>query len=538
MVMRTQTLAMTALGLASGALAAIPSVSIPLHYYYGGGHKIATNLISPGSDTPVEVVVDQGSENFWVFGPGAVTNWGCNAWGNPSQLRRLAARHSRLDLDVKVHRPQVEPPVLLQLVRGVRHRKVHLLDELGHDDHVPEPGVVLADALAFAVAVGPPHAHRQLLVLVAHHPLGLERQRVLEHGRVAVHPGQHEDHGLVVGDLVLAPREQHGALVAAFPGDGLDVEARRGEGQPQALAHDALDVLELREVAVRQLAAGSADDAVELRPRRGDDVRVLEQEVDDGADEARRRAAADGHGHDLVNDLRVGQGLARLGVRRTDEGGQEVLAVRRVVPAVLDHVRRVGPHGRRGPFELAAEDEPVEEPGPVRPLYRLGRRVLHTLEHRVRRPREAVELLAKERQRRRLEVQPVELPEGGHGLVRAEAAPLGQQLVGRAEHVVEPLRHRLGRQLGRDDAVRHAPARLVLKRREERVVHGVPDLDDRPAHVLAEPLLVAQLLGERGARHEDDGLAEHLDLEDLAVLLRQLLEGGPRVLGVHVEYVA
>ncbi|KAK6211461.1 eukaryotic aspartyl protease [Colletotrichum tabaci] len=76
--------------LANGALAAIPTVSIPLHYYYGGGHKIATNLINPGSNTPVEVVFDQGSENFWVFGPGAVNNWGCTGFFCPGQCNATA----------------------------------------------------------------------------------------------------------------------------------------------------------------------------------------------------------------------------------------------------------------------------------------------------------------------------------------------------------------------------------------------------------------------------------------------------------------
>ncbi|KAF4845812.1 Candidapepsin-2 [Colletotrichum siamense] len=76
--MRTQSLAMAAL--ANTALAAIPTVNIPLHYYYGGGHKIATNLVNPNSNKSVEVVFDQGSENFWVFGPDAINNWGCTAF--------------------------------------------------------------------------------------------------------------------------------------------------------------------------------------------------------------------------------------------------------------------------------------------------------------------------------------------------------------------------------------------------------------------------------------------------------------------------
>ncbi|OHE99728.1 hypothetical protein CORC01_05086 [Colletotrichum orchidophilum] len=75
--MLAQSLFITAL--ADSALAAIPAVSIPLHYYYGGGYKIATNLINSAANTSVEVVFDQGSENFWVFGPDAIDNWGCTS---------------------------------------------------------------------------------------------------------------------------------------------------------------------------------------------------------------------------------------------------------------------------------------------------------------------------------------------------------------------------------------------------------------------------------------------------------------------------
>ncbi|TDZ30485.1 Pepsin B [Colletotrichum spinosum] len=81
--MRTQSMVMAAF--ANAALAAIPSVNVPLHYYYGGGHKIATNLVNPTTNVSVEVVFDQGSENFWVFGPNSVNNWGCTGLFCPGQ---------------------------------------------------------------------------------------------------------------------------------------------------------------------------------------------------------------------------------------------------------------------------------------------------------------------------------------------------------------------------------------------------------------------------------------------------------------------
>ncbi|WYZ35976.1 hypothetical protein EsH8_X_000623 [Colletotrichum jinshuiense] len=86
--MRTQSLMMTAL--ANGALAVIPTVNVPLHYYYGGGHKIATNLVNQYSNTSVEVVFDQGSENFWVFGPDAINNWGCTGFFCQGQCNATA----------------------------------------------------------------------------------------------------------------------------------------------------------------------------------------------------------------------------------------------------------------------------------------------------------------------------------------------------------------------------------------------------------------------------------------------------------------
>ncbi|KZL80647.1 secretory aspartyl proteinase sap2p [Colletotrichum incanum] len=61
--MHTRSLVMIAL--ANGELAAIPIVSIPLHYYYGSGHRITTNLVNSASNISVEAVFDQGSESFW-----------------------------------------------------------------------------------------------------------------------------------------------------------------------------------------------------------------------------------------------------------------------------------------------------------------------------------------------------------------------------------------------------------------------------------------------------------------------------------------
>ncbi|KAH8589397.1 aspartic peptidase domain-containing protein [Bisporella sp. PMI_857] len=64
------------LALASIAVAVADPVYFPLNYRYGGGSKVSTDIVLPWSNSTIEVVFDQGSENFWVFGPDAVMNWG------------------------------------------------------------------------------------------------------------------------------------------------------------------------------------------------------------------------------------------------------------------------------------------------------------------------------------------------------------------------------------------------------------------------------------------------------------------------------
>lgn len=67
--------------------------------------------------------------------------------------------------------------------------------------------------------------------------------------------------------------------------------------------------------------------------------------------------------------------------------------------------------------------------------------------------------------------------------------------------------------------MRNSPASFFFVGGEEGVVHRVSDLFDWTTDVLSESLLVANLFGQCSAGYEDNGLAEHLDLEDLACLL-------------------
>lgn len=60
-------------------------------------------------------------------------------------------------------------------------------------------------------------------------------------------------------------------------------------------------------------------------------------------------------------------------------------------------------------------------------------------------------------------------------------------------------------------------------------MHRGADLDNRPAHVLAEARLVAELAGEGGGGNKDDGLAEDGDLKDFTVCFGEALEGEPGV---------
>jgi hypothetical protein len=68
---------------AASAVAAqtVPTVHIPLNAKFGYNEKTSTNLYNPSTNTTIEVVFDTGSENFFLFGPGAIANWGSSSLG-------------------------------------------------------------------------------------------------------------------------------------------------------------------------------------------------------------------------------------------------------------------------------------------------------------------------------------------------------------------------------------------------------------------------------------------------------------------------
>lgn len=59
----------------------VKTVHTPLNLPYGANRKISTNITIPATNATIEVVYDSGSENFFLFGPGAIDNWGSSAIG-------------------------------------------------------------------------------------------------------------------------------------------------------------------------------------------------------------------------------------------------------------------------------------------------------------------------------------------------------------------------------------------------------------------------------------------------------------------------
>jgi hypothetical protein len=60
---------------------ALPVVEVPLTIQYGGNHRVSTYVLPSYTDTPIEATYDLGSTAFWLFGPGAIRNWGKDCFG-------------------------------------------------------------------------------------------------------------------------------------------------------------------------------------------------------------------------------------------------------------------------------------------------------------------------------------------------------------------------------------------------------------------------------------------------------------------------
>lgn len=83
---------------AAGVVAAYaPAVHMPLHLNFGVNEKISTSLYIASANKSIEVVYDSGSENFFLFGPGAIDNWGTSAIGSEGPCNASVPRGSLYD---------------------------------------------------------------------------------------------------------------------------------------------------------------------------------------------------------------------------------------------------------------------------------------------------------------------------------------------------------------------------------------------------------------------------------------------------------
>ncbi|KKY29573.1 putative secretory aspartyl proteinase sap2p [Diaporthe ampelina] len=72
---------LVAMSVGAAVAQTVPTVHIPLNLRFGDNHKTSTDVFIPSLNTTLEVVYDQGSENFFVFGPNSIANWGLNCLG-------------------------------------------------------------------------------------------------------------------------------------------------------------------------------------------------------------------------------------------------------------------------------------------------------------------------------------------------------------------------------------------------------------------------------------------------------------------------
>ncbi|KAI1849029.1 hypothetical protein JX265_013679 [Neoarthrinium moseri] len=89
----------------------VPTVHFPLTLLYGNNEKIHTTLTKPETNTTIPVVYDSGSENFFVFGPGAIDNWGSSNIGVHGQCNASVPESDLFDyrLSTTASEPEDHP---------------------------------------------------------------------------------------------------------------------------------------------------------------------------------------------------------------------------------------------------------------------------------------------------------------------------------------------------------------------------------------------------------------------------------------------
>jgi hypothetical protein len=242
----------------------------------------------------------------------------------------------------------------------------------------------------------------------------------------------------------------------------------------------------------------AADHAVDLLLRLAVGRRVLDELAEGEAQQARRGlVAGDEEGDEVVDDGRVAQLLARLGVDAFEHGGQQVAAAGGVLAARVEHALGcAAQHLDVVPvLAVCLAEEDRHQAGPQRAGTRLGQEAGHGVDERV----QVIVVVRVEAevhgaQGERVERQAREVVCHHDVGVGAVACPLERQLRRDLVHLVEHALDRCRAERRHQDAVCDAPAGLVLPRREEAVMHGVADLLERAPDGFVKPLLVAELV--------------------------------------------
>ena len=164
----------------------------------------------------------------------------------------------------------------------------------------------------------------------------------------------------------------------------------------------------------------------------------------------------------------------------------------------------------------------------------------HRLDERVRGVAvEGVEPVAEAAERDRVERQPGHVRRDVDLLARVEPRPLVHQLVGEVEHLGHVVAHRLQAERRHQDVVRAGPQRVVGVGGEQPGARGaLAQVGQAAGDLLVEPRVVADLVDQLRARHEQPHPTRGDDLEDRPVLLGHPHEAAERVGRVDVEGVA
>ena len=341
---------------------------------------------------------------------------------------------------------------------------------------------------------------------------------------------------MCAGDRV--PAADHGVLAR------LAREPGRGRPQAQGLVEDLPDVpqtVDLFEGGRR----GGAEHLVDLGAGAGEDVRVVEQVVDREREQPRGRLVpGDEEGDALGPDVLIRQHLPGLLVDAGEHPPEQVGGVGSVPlrAALGDDLVDQVVHERLVLVELALRADPQAglDGQLAHAVLRLLQHPDHRLDERVRGLAvEGVEPVAEPAQRDRVQRQPGHVRRDVDLLARVDPGPLVHQLVREVEHLGHVVAHRLQAERRHEDVVRAGPERVVgVGGEQPRPDGSLAQVGQAAGDLLVEPFVVADLVHQLRARHEQPHTTRCDDLEQRSVLLRHPDEAAERVGPVDVESVA